>query len=261
MEQSNTNTTTTPATKKFSFSWSSFKNILLFVLIVLVIYFMATCSKHQGEIKELKRVEELQKQEVEHYKDQADRDHATVQVISSSAAVIEKAFSRKLDSVAEVYDIKKKNIQEYIEVAFKAHGSGTGAITKPTEPTVVHDTIDGVVRIDTVDSKLDLDDGFLTLHADIYKTGKYGYDYFYSDSLMAVKRVEKYGFLKLRKRTIFDLAFTNKNAYIIGLQQFEKESPLEHKRFGIGPFVGYGWLGNKFGISVGIGLTYNLIRF
>lgn len=242
-------------------NWQTLKDILLIVLFALVIFFIATCNQHLGEIKEMNRIEALQKQEIEHYKDQAGKDHATIQTMSSTAAVIEKVFSRKLDSVANAYDIKIKDVKEYIGVAFKVHGSGSAVVTKPTEPTIIHDTLDGVVKLDTLDSKLDVDDGFLTLHADIYKSNKSKYDYFYTDSLTAVKHVKKYGFLNLRKRTLFDFAFTNKNAFITGLEQFEKESPAERKRFGIGPFVGYGWLGNRFGITAGISVSYNLIRF
>ena len=243
------------------------KDILLIVLVLFIIFQIYTCKHQSNVISEMDRMHKIDSQQIQRHVDEEGRQHAVIEVAKSSNEVISKVFAMKLDSISKIFDIKnKKNIQEVMELAFKAYGKGRGTVTVPVGPErIVHDTVDGIARIDTIDQKLSIDtsmDKHLTFNADIFKTGKFRYSYTYTDSLMAVKHNKKYGLFNLRKREVYDLAFSNKDAIITGLKQFEKESPAERRRIFIGPTFGYGWYGKgmKFGPTFGISIGYGLFR-
>jgi hypothetical protein len=242
---------------------SSFmKTLLIIGLIIALLLTMQKCHKSQCERESLEKVGKLKDQKIKYWKDANDREHATVEEIKASRDVIKYYFQAQLDSVSKILGIKEKQIQEFDKIAFVASGGGTGKIVTKDSIVYVRDPNDynTIVATDTITSQIHPRDGYLSFDAYMKTNGKYDYDYTYTDELVRVTHYEKYGFLKMKKRTIIDFSLKNPNSHVTGVTQF-KIDQQKPKKWGLGPFVGYGWTGKGFGITAGISLQYNIIRF
>src|SRR5699024_7357646 len=80
------------------------------------------------------------------------------------------------------------------------------------------------------------------------------------NGLMSLTKYEQgTGFLNLRKRQYLDVHFNNPIFKPLNVTGFEITP--KPKRFGIGPYIGYGFNGRKWTPSIGISVHYDLIRF
>lgn len=238
------------------------KYLIYAVLIVIIILLLKQCQKERNERKDMEKVGRLKDQSIKYWKDENGKEHATVEEIKASKKVIEYYFQEKMDSISKILKIKEKQIQDFNEIKFIASGSGKGKVITRDSIVYVRDPNDYGVYVpkDTITSQIHPNDGYLAFNAYMKKNGTYDYDYTYKDELTRVTHYEKFGFLNLKKRSIIDFSFKNPKSHISGITQFRVE-PDKIKRFGIGPFIGYGWTGKKFGITGGIALQYNFIRF
>jgi hypothetical protein len=98
---------------------------------------------------------------------------------------------------------------------------------------------------------------YLTLEGVLADTPYINYSTF--DSLIVTTYFKKKWFLG-KKETFVDAYSLNPNAHISGLVGL-KVATEKPKRFGLGPYIGYGYSGDKWQPSVGLSLQYSLIRF
>jgi len=199
-------------------------------------------------------------QEILQEKQDSIRYHrsATGQLVASKLAAeadrdnVIQAYGQELAEIRKTFGIEAKNIRAFVKAEFAARGSGT---------TVVRDT----VFIDSTGVQISehsfvLDDGYLSMSGHFREKSGLSYKYSYRDSVTIVSHLQKHGLFKPR-RLYVDAAFANPNNKITNLQNIQV-TDYKDKRFGIGPFVGYG-ISNTWPpqVSVGISVHYSLIRF
>lgn len=80
------------------------------------------------------------------------------------------------------------------------------------------------------------------------------------NGLMSLTKYDKgTGFLHLKKRHYLDVHFNNLIFRPLNVSGFDISDPVRH--WSIGPYIGYGWSGDRWAPQMGISLQYSLIRF
>lgn len=162
-----------------------------------------------------------------------------------------------LDSIAKIHHVKPDRIKEYVTVYQK----GQAVITTIEKPVITYVDSGKGKEIKSVfqmfESPYYLAEATIDLSGDSSRLALQTID-----TLSIVwKEVREGKFL--RKKNYLQLDVTNKNPYnyIVGVEAYRVPLP-KPKKFGIGIVAGYG-LGNNFQATpiVGVGVSYNLIRF
>jgi len=232
-------------------------NIVVIVfLILLSIIGIRGCINNNIVAKNLKIANDSLNMKILEYVDENNNIHARVRELELSKNELNSLnenlknhYINKIDSLAKVLNVKNKEIQNYIIIIAKSTGTGKGRIDTIYQPSKAN-------GIDT-SYKFNSNDGFLVYNG-ILNKGGLTYDYEYTMLLNAVRISKNKGFLGLNKEYYWDISTNNKNAKIIGLEQFSQTPVSKLKRFSmvVGPSVG---LTNNFNfgfqpITVTIGL-------
>lgn len=168
-----------------------------------------------------------------------------------------------LDSIAKLHNSKAALIQEVITLKQK----GAVTITVATPPTIIKsvDTIPGQCP-DLISAQQAFSSPYYYADVTIALNNRDSSRMSLQtvDTLSIVAKTVKEGGL-FNSKTYLQIDATNANPdnHITGLQVYRKLLP-KAKKFGIGPFVGYGVSGNallKPNILVGVSVQYNFIRF
>lgn len=163
-------------------------------------------------------------------------------------------YAAELARVKKDFDLKTKEVNQlksFLEASFVVRDTGTTVIR-----TIANSD-------STKTRELDLRDGYMTVHADVTRD-VVPWTYFYSDTLTAIGRIKKAGFLGLgRQDHYIDAKLQNPKATITSLKSFRIEE-FRAKRFGLGVGVGYAPLvpGPPIQkIQVTFGIHYDLLQF
>lgn len=227
-------------------------NVIIIIIIILVIIIsIKSCRDNNIVATNLKIANDSLNMKIKEYVDDSSNIHAQVQELQLSKSELstlneslKNHYLNKIDSLANVLNVKNKEIQSYITVITKTTGQGFGKID--TNYVLMADTT-GKNKIDT-NYAIHSNDGYLSYNG-ILKKGILTYDYEYTMLLNAVRFSKKTGFLGLNKSYYWDVSTNNKNAKIVGLEQFTQNPVSKLKRFSVvvGPSIG---LDDKFKIRV-----------
>lgn len=181
--------------------------------------------------------------DVEYWKDEAGNYKARTKAAEIEARHIEEYYGQKFDSVEymlKLAGIKIKQLQSITHVK-----------------TVTERTIDTVklVEKDSLTYSFSFQDKWLAISGEVNRSHISFDQILGRDSLSIISYYKREKWYK--PKTLYVEA-TSHNPYtkFTGVQQFKikEEKP---KRFGIGPYVGYGFSGTQ----IGIGVQYSVIRF
>ena len=190
-----------------------------------------------------------------YWKNKYHEQVASVIGTAADFAVINKQYQ---DSLASVYNTKKKWLQDYL-IAWTSGETEVPAVdtTKHIEYYPVNVESDCPPQIKSMSQ---------SFHSAYYNAlaqiGDSSYLYIqHTDTLTAIwKTVVQGNIFKRKKFLQLDLNFADTSNKVVGVHAYRKVM-LTPKRFGIGVQAGYQFNGSQFQPYFGIGISYNVIRF
>jgi hypothetical protein len=194
----------------------------------------------------IERIREIRDDSISYWRDKFGREHAQKEMAQAGLSVIQSVYGPIIDSVLTALNIQGKQLQQLTLVGLQ--NSNTVSLK-----------VDTVFLDSSQHYNFSYQDRWIDLDGRIGKDSYLNYSTF--DSLVITGYIKKYGFLGLgRRETMVDVYSINPHSKISGLQgiSIQKERA---KRFGLGPYAGFGWNGRQWSISGGIALTYDILKF
>ena len=232
--------------------------VLIIICLSLVFISIKSCTDKEKLNSSYQTVLSLKNQQVQQYIDENGRLHSKILVNQSSSAVIDAVYKKQIDSISNILKIKSSSITDFNSDNIESHDNGISTYTSNIK--YIHDTINGKVIIDTSIITLNENDGYLKFNANVYKNGKYKWNYDYKDTLTQVIHTQKYGFLNLKTKTLVDISMSNPNSKVTGISEFKINDNDKLGKFSVGPYIGITY-DNKIKPSFGIGIQYSLFKF
>ena len=231
------------------------------ILLIVLILSIRKCSNYKYESKEQANLVSSLNDTIKTWKDKNNLSHSKIEVI---------------ETINPNDFIKLKSKDEDIQKLQQLVSNYKSKLKKQGSATIFETTIEIEDKVPTkVDSIVYPKDGLIVkkpVYNSSFNLGGWvvGTTKATEDSTQVSLKVkneysviigeESQGWFKPRKPFV---EVINKNPYseTDKLRTYQVQTPAV-KRFGIGPFVGYG-IGSNFsaGVFVGVGLQYNLIRF
>jgi hypothetical protein len=180
-----------------------------------------------------------------HYRDLYNRDHAEHQQAIADIKTLKAYYPHIIDSVCKSLDIKSNALQSLAAIGM--HSDNTVQILIDT------------VYVDSSHKqalRLKYDDRWITLRGTISDNPEIHYTTY--DSLIITSYRKKTGWFK--HAVYVDAYSLNPHSRIDGVTGIKVDQVID-KRFGIGPYIGYGYDGQRFRPSIGLSVNYSLIKF
>lgn len=182
---------------------------------------------------------------------------ASFEVDRKAFEVTHKAY---VDSLTKALGIKPKDLTSIVVVATDNHGKfQTGLDTNEHVVTSFNgkDTVRDTLRYYTFNYDKDK---WLKFKGKI-DSGKITAEYKFTDSLTITTFQKRTGFLKLGAvKTFVDIKSENPNTTYNSLKSIQL-TDIKNRHWGVGPYVGYGYNGEKWSPQVGVSLQYILFKF
>lgn len=223
------------------------QKVLLFTSVVfaaIIIVLLAAFTSSQKDIHNLKEII-VEKQDSLTYR---KAENGTLIAQKHAAEInyrqFEEHYAEQAKAIEKVFDIKIKEMKEFVALKFTAQGSGSSTINNyyPKGDT-------GQVKKEVV-----FNDGFLRFNVQLEEVGM-PTTYTYTDSLTLVGFTKKKWFGG-RREYFVNAAFENPNNKATSLRNIRIED-FKDKRIALGPYVGIDTNGK---LSVGVALHYDLVR-
>lgn len=252
--------------------------ILVCTLLVAVLFFMLIGGNlNCGGVAEISPVDSTV------WTNGADKTVTSLKGTEKQFAIREKQIA---DSIAAVYRTQIKDLKEYIIANIQSHSKVPvvpGSLGVKYDTSHLTTTPSGFVfqkpdsihrsRIDTTWWRTP---GAISQYCPVAMTQKFQSPYYSAyvqvgdsafmdlttyDSMTVVwKRVREGKPFHRKSLLQFDISFANPDDSISGLKVY-RVPEAKPKRFAIGPQVGITYIDRKFRPYVGVGVSYNIIRF
>jgi len=229
------------------------KNLMILILMLLLGVFAWISLSNNDSYQEQVSLVEALNDEIKIWKDKDSATHAKIQIIETAKAK---------DFVAmEIMDSTVKNLQQTVS-EFSKYLKKQGSVTNITNVTEVYNSAGTVVSKDSTGnavykSNFNLDNWVLGDIVATKDSTKLNLKYFSDYSIVLGQ--EKDGLFK--KKPFVEIIDRNPYSSKHKVRTYQVSQPPV-KRFGIGPYVGYGvGVDLKLHTTVGVGLQFNLIRF
>lgn len=165
------------------------------------------------------------------YQDKYGTAHAQNEALQLEQEQAETFYGRQIDSMASLLKIKPSQVKSIIYVPFQADiniDSLRQELAKVDTLTIpIRDTVAGRIRF---------------------------------NGLMSLTKYDKgTGFLSLKKTHYLDVHFDDPIFKPLNISGFDISEPV--KNWSVGPYVGYGWNGDRWSPQIGISIQYSIIRF
>lgn len=201
-------------------------------LAVVALFAIKSCTSYRSDLQTVKSLLNDQKQQAEHWRDKYNTEHSTVQQLQVNKKVAEVYFKQNIDSMAALLKIKPKQVKSIVYVPFQADIN----IDSLKDALAHTDTLKVPVRDTIIQGRVKV------------------------NGIMSITKYDKgTGFLNLKKRQYLDVHFDNPIFKPLNVTGFDITSPVRH--WSIGPYVGYGWNGDRWSPQLGFSIQYSLIKF
>jgi hypothetical protein len=219
--------------------------ILLGILAVGAQFIMEEDNRIQG----YKSALDERDAEITYRKTQEGKLIADKQAAELRAREFQNAYPKLAEQISRQFDVKLKNLRAVIHAEFEARGSGNSVVNHYYDSTG-HEAYE-----------IQADDGYLQFKAQVYDSLNAPYEYTYRDSIRYVFHVKKQGFLGLGKRSLYASGMLSNPSAKITNSTSVLVREARDKRWGIGPYIGYGFGADGPQTTVGISIHYSLIKF
>lgn len=220
--------------------------VALILLLILGVAAIKSLFYPPPPLQSIERITQIRDDSVSYWKDQYGREHASKLMAEGKLEVIAAVYGPMMDSVLSSLKIQGKQLEQLTVMGV----SSSNRVALKVDTVYVDSAAQ--YRFAYKDRWIDL----------AGRIGDQSYlEYTTFDSLIITGYNKRRGFLGLgRKETYVDAYSINPHSKVKSMQgiQILKERP---KRFGLGPYVGYGWNGERWAPNIGIGLNYSLIKF
>lgn len=205
--------------------------ILLIVLAAGCFFGVKGCINASRSVSKLKDNYAIIQDSAKIYKDKYGIEHAQKELITDQMSRVTTYYGAQIDSMAQLLDIKPKRVKSIVYVPFEADIN----IDSLKQALASVDTVN-IHSVDTVPGRVKI------------------------NSIMSLTKYQKgTGFLGLKKKTYLDVSFDNPIFKPLNVSGFD--ITVKPKHWSIGPYVGYGWMGDKWAPNIGISIQYSLIKF
>lgn len=183
-----------------------------------------------------------------HWQTESGRNAMEKQAAIASEKEFRDSYPKFVDELKQEFNVKVKDLKAYVKAEFEVRGNGQGDISN----TYLIDSAGRRYK------EFNMDDKYLTFRTILFDSAIHApYDYTYRDTLTYGFTVKKKWFLG--KETLYGFGgLRNPEAKIIKSTNVLIED-FKDKRFSIGPYVGYGVMGQR--LEFGVSLQYALIKF
>lgn len=217
---------------------------LIIVLLVLIAWLaIRSCGRKDKELSTRDSIAEIKADSTQYWKDAAGREHASRQVAIGDLASVKAVYRREVDSLKKILKIHEKDIQAFTALSLQSSGT-------------VIPKVDTVIIPGDTSYRLQYDDKWLTLRGQVGRQSFIQYQV--RDSIVFTTYSRRVGLFK--KETFMDGFSLNPNSHLAGIMSVKIAAPPA-KRFGVGPYAGYGWDGQRWKPTVGVSVHYSLIKF
>jgi len=225
------------------------KRDTLFVAIIFVLF--AFMVKECDSYKNLERVVKKSQEEATYWKDKEGQSRGKIADVSGELSTLKVTHKEMLDSLRkEIGSLKKLKSATSV----KENISGAVEIKLDTLMMTRTDTL-----LVPVGRQFKYEDHWVGIWGVVNDSSIF-VNYSIDNEIRLIRRDERYGTLKLKKRTIVEAVALNPNAQITGISQITITP--KRRRFYLGVGVGYGLsdrLAPSFNVSLQLG--YKLIEF
>lgn len=221
---------------KHPFLWFALTLVLSFIFVVLLA--MYDNSKTQSN--------DFISKEIENYKDKIGEQRARVETVQNDKSQFEK---REIEKLKQALKVKENEIKAITELKGKIRDSvKLLAVQLDAEKHKVWTWEKKYESGSVIKATMSEKDSILKPEIDL--------------KILTTDHVEKYGFLKLKKRYYTDFYTPDQNIQFEGAKVYRKENIVKPKRFGFGLQAGVGVSNELKPIYyIGIGGSYNFINF
>lgn len=218
--------------------------VIAFLLIVVTALSLQTCFRKETENALLKDIVEIKQDSTEYWKDLWGQEHAQKKLSEGNYSSLRAAYRNLLDSVKTRVGANSGDLE-----GVTTAGTVTTGKIRPVVDTVYLPDSTRILKFSYNDRWLDLA-GIVGKDPII--------DYRFTDTIVFTTYRKKTGFLK--KHTYIDGYSLNPNVRITGITGIRVNDQRPH-RFSIGPYLGYGWNGDRWAPSAGVSVQLSLIKF
>lgn len=208
--------------------------ILLAVLAILVL----TVFIQSAKIKNQKTVIQAHEVEMTEWQDKYNQSNAKVERIEGDLKTINELYQQQLDTIESLRQLKKKKVDSYSKV------------DASVKSVVIMDTV--VVR-DTI--RFSYKDNYVNVTGWLKDQVFFEFEQFVPIHIMSYR--ERVGLFK--KQSVVHVVSENPNVTLTGVKSMTVKEPV--KRWGFGPQLGLGYSDGLIRPYLGVGVSYNLIRF
>jgi hypothetical protein len=231
---------------KINYSFNTLAFLLSLAVIALVVSLGNVGQRYLQDRQSHESILSEKNATIEYYRTQTGRLVAEKNAAVLRSRDLEKAYPEIYKALKTDFDIKTKDLKAYIRSEIQATGSGTADI-------INNDYHYGVKQ----GAQLRVNDNYLKLEATVLDSLHASYSYTYSDTIQQAISIRKKWFLG--RETLYGSAMlSNPSAKVVGSTNISIDN-YRDKRFGLGVGVFYDPFTNS--PRVGIGVTYNLIKF
>ncbi len=217
--------------------------VIVFLLIAIAALALRSCFRKERENIVLQEAVQIKEDSTSFWKDYAGREHAQKRELEADIQTIKILYRSQVDSLTTLLNIQAKDLQSVAIVKTSASGS-----IVPTVDTVLIDS--------TYSYPFHYSDKWLTLDGVI--SSQPFIRYLFSDSLIVTSYTKRTGLFK--RQTFIDAYSLNPNVRFQNITGIRIRD-VNTRRFGFGPYVGFGWDGMRLRPSAGLSFHYSLIRF
>lgn len=265
-------------------------------LVVAIIIAGLLIYEQNSRIQSLQGANRSLTSEIQIRKTREGKLISDIQAGEIRAKDLERLLPEVAETITKEFEVKLKNARAYASAQFEAKGKGNATIkTIPFTNSFLPDTSlvwtdnsrhhvsystrpngswyylssHAAGQTDTVEFTIDppcqfqpfamfIDDGYLSLMSEIYGQDRAPYEYTYRDTLKTVFHMK--GKLLQKKQLYSSSMLSNQNATVVGSQAVLVEE-FKDKRWGVGPYVGYGLGPDGANWSVGLSVHYSVFKF
>jgi hypothetical protein len=184
------------------------------------------------------------------WQDEAGRWRAEATTATVSKKDLQEFFSMESEQIRKDFDTKLKNVTGYLRSSMQT--TGTVAMKADSGTKVIIQNLNGsdtaVFHYTDIWSHFDA----------ILHNSQLQLSYRVHDSIAFVSSIKRNGLFGPTHTVLNGISY-NPNTKISGITGIDIKVP--DRKFGIGPYIGYGWNGSSWSPSVGISVHYSLVKF
>jgi hypothetical protein len=221
--------------------------ILLGVVVLLVILFQIKSCHDKNYYSNILL---LKNDTIKQWKDEAGRWHAEAVASELSKDEMKTFFSKEVSELQKDFNIKLKDVTAYLKASIQSDKDITMAVDSGSMISVTN--LNGS---DT--AVFHFNDAWSTINASLYNNKLHLIQQSY-DSISFVTSIKRSWLFGPRTTVLNGISY-NPSSKISGITGIEIKVPS--RRFGIGPYVGYGFNGKSWGMNAGVSIHYSVVKF